>query len=287
MAAELLMMRPGYGPFIHAGADNNVGRTACRQAHPMTFGLWASLDGQLTYDDGSDAAPLRLPGPAAVFVTPGPEQIVAAPAGSRWYYLRFDVVDQPRRRRSCKQAWCHSEAVSQPSPRAIWGVDLPARIPEHHIGHTIQLLRDCCALWWRNDHCHARANARLGSWLMDYVMLALPPSAIVATGKGFHQQCRELIHERLGLGIDVVDLAAAWGYSRVHFARRFKAETGMHPGAFIREERMAHACHLLAKTDWGLQEVADECGYRSLAAFSRAFAAHWGSAPGTWRRRYR
>lgn len=284
---ELLMMLPGYGPFIHTGGRNNAAKGIQEQKHPATFGLWACQDGVLTYSQGSGPSTLRLHGPAAVFVVPGAEHSVSVTPGSQWFYLRFDVVDQPRQRISGKQAWCHTGPIDQPDPRTIWGVDLVPRVPAHFTRGTIQLLRDCCALWWRNDHYHAQANAALGSWLMDYVMLNQPQSALVARGQGLHQQCRDLIHERLSLHIDVADLAAACGYSRVHFTRRFKAVTGMNPSYFIREERMARACQLLANTDDHLHHVATACGYRSAAAFSRAFADLYGSTPGTWRRKYR
>ncbi len=283
---ELLMMSSVYGPFIHAGGRNSGGKSLAH-AHPDTFGLWATLDGMMSVAVEEGAEPERMSGPAVVFIRPGPDHIVTVSAGSQWYFLRFDVVQQPRRRRARSQAWCHDGPVEQPGPQAIWGSTPPTVVPRFLRAGAIQLLRDCTALWWRNDHFHAQANASLGAWLMDYVIYSRRPVENRATGHGLHQQCRDLVHERLGLGIDVGDLADACGYSRVHFTRHFRRVTGMSPGYFIREERMAQACHLLISTADGLEQIAAQCGYRSVSAFSRAFSGLHGMAPGAWRRRYR
>ena len=40
------------------------------------------------------------------------------------------------------------------------------------------------------------------------------------------------------------------------FSRRFKAETGQSPGAWLLQQRVRHACHLLETTDLPVDRVA-------------------------------
>jgi AraC-like DNA-binding protein len=287
MREELLMMTRDYGPFIHTGGSHGANKGPWLQPHPDTYGLWISYDGLLELANGDEGEPERFPGPTALFVVPGPGQAVTATAGSSWSYLRFDVLYRPRERMPVAgRAWRPTKPADLPTPTAIWGHRPPAAVPPVLLEGAIQLVRDCCALWWRDDLAHAQANAALSHWLMDYLCATRPGRRAPRTG-GMAERCRDLIGERLNLGIDVDELAAACGYSRRHFLRRFVAETGIQPGRFIREERLTHGAHLLATTAWPLNHIADRCGYTSVAAFSRAFTAWFHQRPGAWRRKHR
>lgn len=290
MADELLMLTPAYGPFIHTGASNSGEKGFWHQPQDDTYGLWISLDGMLELAIGPAGTPERYSGPTALFVVPGPGQEVTASSGTRWSFLRFDVLHRPRRRTARSgRAWCPVEPATADqlgSPTAIWGHRPPTVVPRVLLDGAIQLVRDCCGLWWRDDLNHAQANAGLGYWLMNYVYATSPTRQPFASD-GLVERCRDLIRERLNLGIDVDELAAACGYSRRQFIRRFIAETGIRPGRFIRDERLAHGADLLASTDWPQAVVAEHCGYESLSSFSRAFTAHFHQRPGAWRRKYR
>lgn len=82
-------------------------------------------------------------------------------------------------------------------------------------------------------------------------------------------------------------LARKVGMGRANFAARFAAQVGRTPIEALTIERMRHAADFLADTDLKVAEIAERVGYRSEAAFSRRFAAHFGLAPGAMRRQRR
>lgn len=71
--------------------------------------------------------------------------------------------------------------------------------------------------------------------------------------------------------------------SRSALTTRFRRATGRSPMEILRELRMHQARALLADAAQPVGRVASAVGYRSVAAFSRAFAAHHGVAPQAWR----
>ncbi len=82
-------------------------------------------------------------------------------------------------------------------------------------------------------------------------------------------------------------LARKVGMGRANFAARFAAQVGRTPIDALTGERMRHAADFLTDTDLKVAEIAERVGYRSEAAFSRRFAAHFGLAPGAMRRQRR
>jgi AraC-like DNA-binding protein len=81
----------------------------------------------------------------------------------------------------------------------------------------------------------------------------------------------------------VESLAALVHLSRSALSARFQKTLGRSPARMVREVRMGEARRLLAEPDITVEAVAARCGYGSLAAFSRAFAADHGTSPQSWR----
>jgi AraC-like DNA-binding protein len=90
------------------------------------------------------------------------------------------------------------------------------------------------------------------------------------------------IHEAPGRSWSLADLAARAALSRSRFAARFLKVVGCTPGDYLARYRMAVAQDLIRRGQ-PLAQVADAVGYGSAAAFSRAFSALCGCAPGAWR----
>lgn len=82
-------------------------------------------------------------------------------------------------------------------------------------------------------------------------------------------------------------LARKVGMGRANFAARFVAQVGRTPIDALTGERMRHAADFLGDTDLKVAEIAERVGYRSEAAFSRRFAAHFGLSPGAMRKQRR
>ena len=68
------------------------------------------------------------------------------------------------------------------------------------------------------------------------------------------------------------------------FYERFTARVGESPAAYTTRWRMTVARTLMRGTDEGLGEIAEQVGYRSQAAFHKAFKRVVGESPGAWRR---
>ncbi len=79
------------------------------------------------------------------------------------------------------------------------------------------------------------------------------------------------------------ELAAMAGMSRARFALRFREILGLTPGAYLTEWRLSIARSLLRRGR-SVQQVADEVGYTSASALSRAFTAQIGLSPTQWRK---
>ncbi|MBS0428020.1 MAG: AraC family transcriptional regulator [Proteobacteria bacterium] len=82
----------------------------------------------------------------------------------------------------------------------------------------------------------------------------------------------------------VASLAARCHVSRATFAREFTRRVGTGPMAVLTTLRMERAAHLLARGTQDTASIGEAVGYRSEAAFNRAFARHAGTTPGRFKR---
>ncbi|MEV7993116.1 GlxA family transcriptional regulator [Streptomyces sp. NPDC086077] len=87
--------------------------------------------------------------------------------------------------------------------------------------------------------------------------------------------------------LTVEALAARASLSPRHFARAFRAETGMTPGRYVDRVRLEHARRLLEDTCDGVQEISRTSGYGTPEAMRRAFVNALGTSPAEYRRRFR
>ena len=90
----------------------------------------------------------------------------------------------------------------------------------------------------------------------------------------------------------VADPAAEWSVaslaSLAHLSRsalntRFQKALGRSPIRMLRDVRMGEARQLLSDPRFSVETIASRCGYRSIAAFSRAFTSEHGLSPQSWR----
>lgn len=81
------------------------------------------------------------------------------------------------------------------------------------------------------------------------------------------------------------DLARAASSSRSVLAERFQRLVGQAPMQYLAQWRMLLASNLLARSNAPLSRIAEEVGYQTDTAFSRAFRREYGLPPAAWRRR--
>jgi AraC family transcriptional activator FtrA len=81
-------------------------------------------------------------------------------------------------------------------------------------------------------------------------------------------------------------LAAEAGMSERTFLRRFRAATGLTPGAWLVEARLARARDLLEETTLPVEAVAAACGFGTAATLRHHFAARHATSPTGHRARF-
>ncbi|MFE9835852.1 GlxA family transcriptional regulator [Streptomyces sp. NPDC005551] len=101
------------------------------------------------------------------------------------------------------------------------------------------------------------------------------------------REVQQWITEHPGGDLGVEALAARARLSPRHFARAFRAETGVTPGRFVGRTRLEHARRLLEDTADGIEEISRACGYGTPEAMRRSFVRALGAAPAEYRRRFR
>lgn len=93
--------------------------------------------------------------------------------------------------------------------------------------------------------------------------------------------------ERLGEPLTVDDLAAHAGYSPRTFARRFRAQTGTTPLAWLFQHRVAAARQLLETTDLPVESIADTCGFGTATGLRDHFRRATRTTPTAYRTAFR
>ncbi|MFT7521072.1 MAG: AraC-like DNA-binding protein [Kiritimatiellia bacterium] len=100
--------------------------------------------------------------------------------------------------------------------------------------------------------------------------------------EGLRRALRAL-HETPGRDWDLTAMARTAGMSRTAFAGRFATDVGQTPAAYLRSLRLDLAGQRVRTGLDGLDQIADDLGYNSAAALSRAFKVHHGVSPRAWR----
>lgn len=129
-------------------------------------------------------------------------------------------------------------------------------------------------------HRLAAMAVRLQQWVVDLHLRVL--DADDPTSRAIEAACARLDadHQR---ALRMPDLAAEVGMRYATFRARFKAHTGMSPGAYRIRRMIDRAQHLLRTTDDDCGAIAEQLGYPDLYTFSSQFKRVTGLAPSYWR----
>ncbi|NKX54542.1 GlxA family transcriptional regulator [Arthrobacter mobilis] len=93
--------------------------------------------------------------------------------------------------------------------------------------------------------------------------------------------------ENLGQDVSVAELAARVHMSERTFARRFRAETGATPAAWLNSQRVLRAQELLEESDLAVEEIARVCGFGQAVLLRHHFTKVLGISPAAYRRTFR
>lgn len=97
------------------------------------------------------------------------------------------------------------------------------------------------------------------------------------------ERTQALIEACLSEGLSLEELAGKAGVSRSHFARRFRAETGISPHRYQSQQRIEKAKAMLRDTPMSLVDIAIDLGFCSQSHFTQVFRALAGTTPRKFR----
>ncbi|HOF17736.1 MAG TPA: AraC family transcriptional regulator [Phycisphaerae bacterium] len=159
---------------------------------------------------------------------------------------------------------------------ARWS-DLPGHRPDSH-GRVKLLVQWMLELLPVHS---AREQATLDALLQAALHEHGTPSQ--ADEYGLVPQVRQYVSNRIAEPIRLDDLAAATHLSRFHFARRFRAATGVPPMTFVRRMRVETAVQLLVNSRLPLKVIAEMVGLNDQFQLSKTVRRLTGRPPGALR----
>jgi AraC-like DNA-binding protein len=93
------------------------------------------------------------------------------------------------------------------------------------------------------------------------------------------------VHKEPARAWTLDELARTANTSRSVLAERFQHLVGSSPIQYLTQWRMLLAANLLRRSNAPLTHIAQDVGYQTDTAFSRAFRREYGAPPAAWRRR--
>ncbi len=163
--------------------------------------------------------------------------------------------------------------------------NLVFKLPDPMLAQLVEGLHSCAIAGRPADDRYVEsASELLALQLRESVRDAIPaagPGALAADA--LRRVCAHIdahLAERLALP----GLAELAGVSRAHFARAFKAATGIAPARYVQKRRLLWAQKLLRSSDRSLVDIALETGFSSQSSFTTAFRSVVGESPARYRR---
>lgn len=149
---------------------------------------------------------------------------------------------------------------------------------------------DACLYVWREDHGAAVASAVARRMVVppqrDGGQAQFIRSAVPACDGETLGPLLTWMVEHLEESMSVTSLASASAMSPRTFARRFRAETGTTPHAWLTRQRVIRAEELLETTDLPVERIADEVGFGGGPVLRHHFTRVRGLSPQQYRRRF-
>lgn len=225
----------------------------------------------------ADALALIRPGTRVVSICTGAFVLAAAglldgrPATTHWSYADDFTRLYPRVRLDPDLLFVDDGDVLTSAGLSA-GVDLCLHIirGDHGVETANHVARHCVVPPWRDGG------------QAQFIERAVPRVVEESTAA-----VRQWALDHLVDDLDLAGLAARAGMSLRTFNRRFRAETGQAPGAWLIEQRVRRAQRLLEGTDLPVDAVASRAGLGSAASLRHHLRSVAGVSPSSYRRTFR
>ena len=194
--------------------------------------------------------------------------------------------------RACTTHWMHADQLQRQFPLARVQPEV-LYVDEDPIitGAGSAAGLDACLHLWRKEYGAAVALAVARRMVVppqrdggQAQFIARPVPALEADTLA---PLLDWIQEHLSEDLSVESLAARVHQSPRTFARRFRAETGATPYAWITRQRVLAAEELLERTDRPVEWIASEVGFGNAATLRQHFGRVRGLSPQAYRRSFR
>jgi transcriptional regulator GlxA family with amidase domain len=153
------------------------------------------------------------------------------------------------------------------------GMDLALALVEEDLGREVALqAARWLVLFLKRPGGQAQFSAQLSAQTADRAPL---------------RELQAWIPDHLAEDLSVPALARRAGMSERNFARAFRRETGMTPGAYVESARVESARMALETGDLPVESVARQAGFGTVETMRRAFRRRVGVSPVDYRSRFR
>ncbi|WP_232376550.1 GlxA family transcriptional regulator [Amycolatopsis aidingensis] len=239
----------------------------------------------------------RVDGPRRHGTLPGPvaEALALIPPGARLMSIctgafvlgAAGVLDGRR----ATTHWAHTEDFRRLYPRveldeSVLFVDEGAVLTSAGLAAGV----DLCLHVLRADHGSEVANTAARYCVVppwrDGGQSQFIDRPVAESGAGSTAPTRAWALHHLDQRLDLATLAGHARMSVRTFSRRFRAETGLPPRAWLTQQRVRHARHLLETTDLPVDAVATESGLGTAASLRQHLSTTIGVAPLAYRRTF-
>jgi AraC-like DNA-binding protein len=95
------------------------------------------------------------------------------------------------------------------------------------------------------------------------------------------------INQNLQLPLSTDTIAQSIHMSKYYMCRRFKEETGITIGSYIKMQRVYLAKKKLEETDEPISSIALDCGFGDIAHFSKLFKTVVKQTPSAYRKHWK
>ena len=283
MTSDPLVLAGHFGPFILRGRRNRHSTEARFSTMQRQIYVLVAIESGLVEVHG-DGRPQAIPGPSAFLLQPDSPLSISGNRGTAWGELVFQLMHAPRHRGAHHRSWI-AKGDRQPGAAEVFGVDLPPMVPPQLAQQALATVALAEGSYYKSPLQHARANALLGRWLLDYAWAMQDEDAGCAATDPL-RRAENHARSHLDAGCSVADMAQVAGLSRAHFGAIYRAATGRTPRRFLDDLRLERACRELA-TGTDIVHSAKRCGFRSPTSFTAFFKRQTGMTPSRWQREHR